>query len=61
MILPDLTTLLFTPEDYIIRQEEAADLIYFVCRGECEVFVSDESQKEKYVTIVVVYLLGMRT
>ena len=34
MILPDLTTLLFTPEDYIIRQEEAADLLYFVCRGE---------------------------
>ena len=50
MILPDLTTLLFTPEDYVIRQEEAADLLYFVCRGEWEVLVSDESQKEKLVS-----------
>ena len=33
-VLSDLTTLLFTPEDTIIRQMEKPDFIYFVCRGE---------------------------
>ena len=54
LILPDLTTLLFTPEDYIIRQEEAAEFLYFICRGECEVLVSDEFQKEKYVKFITI-------
>lgn len=30
MILPNLTTLLFTPEDYIVKQGDVAEYLYFV-------------------------------
>jgi hypothetical protein len=49
-VLPELTTLLFTPEDAVIRQGEQADHIYFVCKGECEVFVSDQLSREILVS-----------
>jgi CRP-like cAMP-binding protein len=49
LVLPELTILLFTPEDTIIRQGETAENVYFVCRGEWEVFVRDQRDKEKWV------------
>ena len=50
MILPNLSTLLFTPEDYIVKQDEAPEYLYFVWKGECDVAVFDEFQKEKKVS-----------
>jgi len=34
MILPELSTLLYTPEDIIVRQGEAAEQLFFISRGE---------------------------
>lgn len=34
IVLPELTTLLFTPEDTIVRQGDLAENLFFICRGE---------------------------
>lgn len=39
---------LFLPEDQIIRQGDPGECLYFVARGECDVFVVDENQLTKY-------------
>ncbi|CAI2363764.1 unnamed protein product [Moneuplotes crassus] len=48
-ILPELNTLLYTPEDIIVRQGEAPDMIYFISKGECEIYVTDQSNHECHV------------
>ncbi|CAI2361123.1 unnamed protein product [Moneuplotes crassus] len=48
-ILPELNTLLYTPEDTIVRQGEAPDMIYFISKGECEVYVTDQHSDECHV------------
>lgn len=47
-ILKDLKIKLFLPEDQVIRQGEQAESMYFIARGECDVFVTDENRCEKY-------------
>ena len=48
-IVKHLTTLLFLPEDEVIRQGDASDHLYFLARGELTVFVTDKYKESKYV------------
>lgn len=48
-ILTELMPCQYTPEDAIIRQGEKAENIYFLCKGECDVLISDQSLKESFV------------
>lgn len=43
VVLNDLSTKLFLPEDEIIRQNEVGESIYFIAKGECDVYVTDEN------------------
>lgn len=43
----DLKIHLLKPEAKIIRQGTDADCMYFLAKGECEVFVTDENLVEK--------------
>ena len=43
IVLNDLSTKLFLPEDEIIRQNEEGNSMYFIAKGECDVFVTDEN------------------
>ena len=45
-----LNTLLYLPEDVIIKQGDKADNLYFLARGETVVKIYDENKEEKYVT-----------
>ncbi|CAI2368538.1 unnamed protein product [Moneuplotes crassus] len=48
-ILTELVPCQYTPEDAIVRQGEKAENIYFLCKGECDVLVTDQSLKESFV------------
>ena len=50
IILNDLVTKLYLPEDEIIRQDESGDSMYFIAKGECDVFIRDENNTNKYAT-----------
>jgi CRP-like cAMP-binding protein len=45
-----LNTLLYLPEDIIIKQGETPDNLYFLARGEVMVYIYDENDDERYVT-----------
>lgn len=47
-ILNDLKISLLLPEDKIIRQGDVAEWMYFLAKGEWDVYVTDENQVEKY-------------
>ena len=49
-LLPDLTIRLFMPEDKIIRQSEDPEGMFFIAKGECDVFVTDNNGLERYTT-----------
>ena len=59
-ILSDLNTLLFTPEDIILRQGEEPDNIFFISKGEWEIYVNDQYSKEKFVRLSFIINLGER-
>jgi len=40
---------MFEPESSIITQGEQGDKLYFIAKGECEVFVKDEKKRETFV------------
>jgi len=44
-----LNTLLFLPEDVIIKQGEKADNLFFLAKGEVVISVYDENSEERYV------------
>ena len=48
-IVPKLVTLLYLPEDQICRQGEIGVSLFFLAKGECEVWVKDEHKKERWV------------
>lgn len=50
LVLPELQILLFTPEDAIVRQGENPENIFFICKGEWDVFVGDSPTKERFVS-----------
>lgn len=53
VILSDLTTHLYLPEDEIIRQGDiTADTMYFIAKGSWEVFVIDENSISRSVTLL---------
>ena len=60
-VLTEIVPVQFTPEDSIIRQGEQAENIYFLCKGEWDVFVIDQSLKEYHVSISKYYFIGKRT
>ena len=50
-----MKSMLYLPEDIICSQGDKItygneDYLYFLCRGQCEVFVYDENKEERYVT-----------
>ena len=61
MILPNLTTLLFTPEDYIVKQGDVAENLYFVWKGEWDVTVQDEFLKEKQVIFIAIIFYRLQS
>jgi CRP-like cAMP-binding protein len=44
-----LNTLLYLPEDVIIKQGDKADNLYFLARGEIVIYIYDENNEERYV------------
>lgn len=48
-ILYDLETSLFFPENEICRQGTQGSQLYFLAKGECDVFVNDENQMVRYI------------
>jgi len=48
-ILMDLSILLFQPETVIIRQGHEGKMMYFIAKGECAIFVSNEKKQEVMV------------
>jgi hypothetical protein len=52
IILYDLKTLLFLPEDEIIRQREEPDKICFISKGDCHIYVIDEMGVKREVTLL---------
>ena len=48
IILPDLKVKLYLPEDKIIAQNSDADAMYFIAKGECDVYVTDIDKSEVY-------------
>ena len=48
ILIPDLEIKLFLPEDIIIRQSEVPECMYFIAKGECDVFVTDNNKLERF-------------
>lgn len=44
-----LNTLLYLPEDIIIKQGDKADYLHFLARGEAIISILDENNEERYV------------
>ncbi|CAI2372633.1 unnamed protein product [Moneuplotes crassus] len=49
-VLNDLDTKLFLPEDEIIRQNSVGDCMYFIAKGEFDVFVTDENKMARFTS-----------
>lgn len=43
---------LFLPEDIIIKQDDVADWMYFLARGDCDIFVTDWNKKEELANTI---------
>jgi CRP-like cAMP-binding protein len=43
----NLKPVLFLPDDYIIREGERGDSLYFINKGECDVTLRDSKTKEQ--------------
>lgn len=62
IILHDLTTLLFFPEDEICRQGTVGmalfynsflgDQLFFLAKGDCDVFINDENSKSMFLRTI---------
>ena len=48
-IINDVTTLLFLPEDNIIRQGQHGDTLFLVAKGDCTVWVKDHMKSQVYL------------
>lgn len=48
-ILANLKTRTLSPEERFVRQGEVGESLYFIARGDCDVFVIDENKIEKYI------------
>jgi hypothetical protein len=48
-IVRKVNTRVSLPEDMIIKQGETGDCMYFLARGECEIWVIDELKKDFHV------------
>ena len=48
-VVPKLVTLLYLPEDQICTQGDAGTQLFFLAKGECEVWVRDELKKDRRV------------
>lgn len=40
------------PEEVVIRQGQVANKLFFISKGECEVYVQDEYRKDTFVQIL---------
>jgi CRP-like cAMP-binding protein len=52
-ILPNLKIKLFMPEENIVRQSEEGKSIFFISRGECDVFVIDNLRNERHTKVLI--------
>jgi CRP-like cAMP-binding protein len=49
MIMYDLTVMLFLPEDTICRQGTIGTQFFFLARGDCEAYVTDENKVDRLI------------
>jgi len=49
-LINDLVTLLYLPEDKIVTQGQNATNLYFIAKGECQVWVKDQDKNNQLVT-----------
>jgi len=40
---------MFDPEEVVIRQGQVPNKLFFISKGECEVWVQDENRKDTFV------------
>ena len=40
---------MFDPEEVVIRQGQMPNKLYFISKGECEVYVQDENRLDTFV------------
>mmetsp|Transcript_41645 Transcript_41645/g.63619 ORF Transcript_41645/g.63619 Transcript_41645/m.63619 type:complete len:125 (+) Transcript_41645:2088-2462(+) len=48
-LLNDVSTLLYLPEDTIIRQGQAGDSLFLIAKGDCTVWVKDHMRNAIFV------------
>ncbi len=48
-VVQNIEVQVYQPEEYIIKQGQKAQFIYFLAQGECEVLVKDETKKDSFV------------
>lgn len=39
----------YDPEDFIVSQGETGSHFYIIAKGDCEVYVTDEKQRQRFV------------
>lgn len=44
---------MFDPEEVVIRQGQVPNKLFFISKGECEVWVQDENRKDTFVQILM--------
>ena len=48
-VVHNIITLLYLPEDIIIRQDSKAHHLFFLAQGTCEVWVRDQNKRDQFV------------
>ena len=51
-IVKKLVTVLYLPEDEIIRQGEVGTNFFVLAKGDCDVFIKDPNKKERLVRLL---------
>ena len=47
-----LVTLLYLPEDEIIRQSETGGHFFFLAKGDCDIWVKDHKRRDRFVRLI---------
>ena len=48
-LINDISTLLFLPEDMIFQQGQNGEALFFIAKGDCEIWVKDHLKNNRYV------------
>jgi CRP-like cAMP-binding protein len=50
--MSNLMIKLFLPEDLIIKQGETAESMFFIARGDCDIYVTDSNKKANLTNMI---------